>query len=529
MDTPRRPVDAGDAWLPVVRFPIRRRLVLLSVFLLVLVSFGFMTLNLALTRSWVEEDLRYRAIAFAREIAATIGDYQELENAVLLQEQIRQVLAARQNVSQLDILAFGGGGAKIVPTSHVAGRLPLTREEGRRVQEGQVISRLIEGAAHGRYWEVVAPIRLHDLVAGAVAARFSLERADRLASRIRRSAVALTAASVLLMGLLMSVTVRLVVDRPIRRFLAAIARLREGDSTATVDVAPGDEFGVLASHFNEMMKRVGRFNDELRARVSEATAALDTRYREVERLNATLFDMQRSLSRAERLAVSGRIMAEVAHEIGTPLHSVAGHLELLRRDLPPELLQGDLARRLAVMETQLARMTEIIAQLLDLTRRVQGPPGAPARVDLNRVVRETVDLVRPAAAGAGLHLDVDTDPDLPPVRGFAGQLQQVMLNLLTNAIDATPPGGKVLVTTRERPPDDSVEVAVTDSGRGIPLTDQKQIFEPFFSTKEPGRGTGLGLFISSQIVRDHRGRIEVESEKGQGSRLCVTLPVDREP
>jgi signal transduction histidine kinase len=525
MDTPRRAVDAEGAGLPAVRLPIRRRLVLLSVLLLVLVSFGFMTLNLTLTQRWVEEDLRYRAIAFAREIAATIGDHRELENAVLLQEQIHQILAARQNVIQLDIMAFGDGGTKIVATSHVAERLPLTRDEGLRVQEGHVISRLVE-LARGRYWEVVAPIRLQDMVAGAVAAKFSLHRADSLASRIRRSAVALTAASVLLMGLLMSVTVRLVVDRPIRRFLGAIARLREGDSTATVDVAPGDEFGVLASHFNDMMARLGRFNDELRARVSEATAALDTRYREVERLNAALFDMQRSLSRAERLAVSGRIMAEVAHEIGTPLHSVAGHLELLRRDLPPELLEGDLARRLGVMETQLGRVTEIITQLLDLTRRASGPPGAPAAVDVNRVVRDTAELVRPGVASAGLHLEIDTDPGLAPVRGFAGQLQQVVLNLLTNAIDATPAGGKLAVITRNRP--DAVEVTVTDTGRGIPAADQKQVFEPFFSTKEPGRGTGLGLFISAQIVRDHKGRIEVESEAGQGSRFCVLLPALRD-
>jgi signal transduction histidine kinase len=528
MGTPRRPVDAGGAGLPAVRLPIRRRLVLLSVFLLVLVSFGSMILNLALTRSWVEEDLRYRAIAFAREIAATIGDYRELENAVLLQEQIRQILAARQNVIQLDILAFSDGGTKIVATSHVAERLPLTREEGRRVRDGLVISRLVE-ETRGRYWEVVAPIRLQDLVAGAVAAKFSLDRADRLASRIRRSAVVLTAASVLLMGLLMSVTVRLVVDRPIRRFLAAIARVREGDSTATVVVASGDEFGVLASHFNEMMARLGRFNEELRARVSEATAALDTRYREVERLNAMLFDMQRSLSRAERLAVSGRIMAEVAHEIGTPLHSVAGHLELLRKDLPAELLEGDLARRLTVMEAQLARMTEIITQLLDLTRRAQGPPGVPAGVDVNRVVRDTAELVRPGVAAAGLHLEVDTDPGVPPVCGFAGQLQQVVLNLLTNAIDATPAGGKLSATTRVRLPEGAVEVTVADTGRGIPAADQKRIFEPFFSTKEPGRGTGLGLFISAQIVRDHKGRIEVQSEEGRGSRFRVTLPAGRDP
>jgi signal transduction histidine kinase len=115
---------------------------------------------------------------------------------------------------------------------------------------------------------------------------------------------------------------------------------------------------------------------------------------------------------------------------------------------------------------------------------------------------------------------------LPPVRGHANQLQQVVLNLLTNAMDASSPGGVIRVTTRRRRTDDDahVELEVADSGRGIPAHRLKQIFEPFFSTKEAGRGTGLGLFISSEIVREHKGRIDVVSEEGHGSTFRVRLP-----
>jgi signal transduction histidine kinase len=256
--------------------------------------------------------------------------------------------------------------------------------------------------------------------------------------------------------------------------------------------------------------------------VTEATAELDRRYREVQRLNALLFEMQRSLGHVERLAISGRIMAEVAHEVGTPLHSVAGHLELLRKDLPPDLLSEDLARRLTVIETQLTRVIEIITQLLDLTRR---SPGEPALVDLNQLVGDTADLVRPGLSTAGLAFRLVTTPELPPVLGHQNQLQQVILNLLTNAMDATRAGGRVEVITRVHPDRWEVEVEVSDTGQGIPLTHRKQIFEPFFSTKDPGQGTGLGLFISAQIVRDHKGRIEVESEESRGSTFRVFLPV----
>jgi signal transduction histidine kinase len=147
------------------------------------------------------------------------------------------------------------------------------------------------------------------------------------------------------------------------------------------------------------------------------------------------------------------------------------------------------------------------------------PPGA---VDLNRLAHDTAELVRPGLAG--LTLDVRTEPTLPRVHGQPDQLQQVILNLLTNAIDATPAGGRVELTTRARPMDGEVEIAVADTGPGIAPADHKRIFEPFFSTKEAGRGTGLGLFITAEIVREHKGRIELDSDDGRGSTFRVIFP-----
>jgi signal transduction histidine kinase len=503
-----------------VRLGVRHKLVLLGVVLLVAVLFGFTALHLWMSRGWVEEDLRDRAITFAREVAATIGDRREFESGTLLRNQIQQILAVRQNVLQLDILRFDADRTRIVATSHPERRLPFTSKETAEVARGRVVSRLVS-RDEGRYWEVIAPISLEGAVAGAVAASFSLGRADELSSRIRRWAFALTAASVVVMGVLMTGAVRLVVDRPVQRFMDAIARVRRGDSAAVVRVDADDEFGALATHFNDMMARLNTFNDELQARVEVATAELDRRYQEVQRLNELLFRTQRTLSHAERLALPGRIIAEVAHEVGTPLHSVAGHLELLRKELPPDLLPEDVTRRLDLIEAQLGRVIEIIAQLLDVTRR---PPGEPTAVDLNRLVRDTADLVRPGLGTAGLSLSIATDPDLPPIHGHGSQLQQVILNLLTNATDATPPGGRVEVATRALPDRGEVLVEVGDTGPGISPADQEQIFEPFFSTKQAGRGTGLGLFISAQIVREHKGRVEVESEEGRGSRFRVFLP-----
>src|SRR5262249_36753719 len=379
--------------------------------------------------------------------------------------------------------------AAVVATSEPGLRLPFTAADEEVVRTGAVVSRLLKDAS-GRSWEVMAPIHLDGAVAGAVAARFALARFDERETRSRSAAIWLTAISVIVMGSLMTVAVNGVVNRPIQRFVRAM----RGAEAEPVAVTSQDEFGAMARLFNDMIARA----------------------------RERLFAMQRDLSHAERLALSGRIVAEVAHEVGTPLHSIMGYLELLRDDLPTGSVSATVERRLSVIESQLSRVREIIDRLLDVTRR-SPQPAVP--VDVNALVQETIELVRPALAAAELGLKVQADPAAPRLSGQRSELQQVLLNLLTNALDATPPGGVIEVTTRAHARE--VELEVADTGCGIPVVELKRIFDPFVTTKEPHRGTGLGLFICAQIVHDHAGRIDVVSEPGRGSSFRVTLPVER--
>ena len=503
-----------------MRLRVRHKLVLLGTLGIVVVSSAFAWINLALAHRAIEEDLKARAIVYAREVAVTLGDRTKVETGEVLHHLITRLLEIRKSVLQLDVLTFGPGEPMVVATNVPAVRLPFSGQDAHEVRHGRTVLRSVTNRAE-RYWEVAAPITLEQSVVGAVVVKISAERAEELLSRIEFWALTLSAVSVVVMGLLMSASIRLVVDRPIQRFMRTISIAAEDGVPRAVSVAGTDEFAVLARHFNAMVARIGRFSEEMRTRVAEATGELDRRYRQVEQLNTLLFEMQRRLGRAERLALSGRVMAEVAHEVGTPLHSVAGHLELLRKDLPPEALTADASRRLTIIEAQVVRVIEIITRLLDVTRRAAGEPGP---VDLERLARDTADLVRPTVVSAGVSLTVHVEPGLPPVHGQHDQLQQVMLNLLTNALDATPSGGRIEVTVGRRAAGE-VEIAVHDTGRGISAADQKRIFEPFFSTKEAGHGTGLGLFISSEIVREHRGRIETESEESQGTTFRVSLPV----
>jgi signal transduction histidine kinase len=496
-----------------MRLRVRHKLIVLGTLVILVVSSAFTWINFALAQRAIEEDLKARAIVYARDIAATLGDRRDLASPQALQPVIHRLIAVRRSVEQLDVLAFTPETPAVVATNAPRTPLPFTEADGDEVSHGGIVSRRVTFGSQ-RHWEVMAPITLDGAVAGAVAVKFSTVRADELASRIRWWALTLTASSVVIMGVLMRASIQLVVDRPIRRFMNAIAAGADDGVPAPVAMKRGDEFGVLADHFNEMAARSRRFNDELKTRIDAATGELDRRYRE-------LADLQQRLGRAERLALSGRVMAEVAHEVGTPLHSVAGHLELLRRDLATATVKDDVPRRLTIIETQLTRVIDIIARLLDITRVA---PGESAPVDLEALVRDTADVVRPAVTSAGLTLEVRTEAPLPHVQGRRDHLQQVILNLLTNAIDATPRGGQIRVTTRHVSAQGEAEVAVADTGCGIAAADRPQIFDPFFSTKARGCGAGLGLFIGAEIVREHKGRIEVESAEGRGSTFRVFLP-----
>jgi two-component system NtrC family sensor kinase len=502
---------------------VRGKLVLSSLVLLVVVSYAFTAASLYFSERLVEEDLRERAITFAREVAATIGDRDEFENGRLLHSEIRRIMEARRNVRNIDFLALdeGGGWPRILASSDSAWRPALTSAQVRDLRRGSVLARLVEQGSD-RHWEAVSPIVLDGAVVGAVAVEFSLANVDRQLARARRTALAITGGSVLVAVALLGLVVRRVVHGPIRELLRVIGRVERGERDARARAGRRDEFGALASHFNGMLERLARASAAQEERVRQATAELAERYAEVRRLNEGLFQAQRRLRHSDRLALLGRTLGMVAHEVGTPLHSIAGHLELLQQELPPPVHEGSAARRLAIVHSQLHRVTETIEQLLAAARR---PAATRAVLELDTIVREVLELVSPGVAAAGVEVERKRDP-APPIEGDGGQLQQALLNLVTNALDAMPGGGVLGVRTgtERRDGREWAFVRIADTGAGISPDHLKRIFEPFFTTKEPGKGSGLGLFITEQVVRDHGGVIDVESAQGQGTSFTLAFP-----
>jgi signal transduction histidine kinase len=229
--------------------------------------------------------------------------------------------------------------------------------------------------------------------------------------------------------------------------------------------------------------------------------------------------------RAERLAALGTLAAGLAHELNNPIGIISSRIELMLMDAAGTGLPEAIAEDLRVIHRHAQRVARIAQGLLSFARNA---PGERTRVDLNRLVQDTVMLADRQMLRQGIELRIDLDPTLPPLMADAGALQQVIVNLLMNARDAIEGAGTVTIATATVDvPAPAVRLTVTDTGGGIDPDKLPLIFDPFFTTKP--RGTGLGLSITHGIVRDHGATIDVESRPGEGSRFVVTLPLPGGP
>ena len=333
-----------------------------------------------------------------------------------------------------------------------------------------------------------------------------------------------------------------VIGRPLEGLAGAMRDVEGGDLSRRIPVDTVDEFGRLSHGFNRMLERLSRadaqiraFNQRLAGEIQAATRDLSEKNATLNQLNRLLGDMRRDNASKVRLAALGQLAAQLAHEIGTPLSSVSGHLQLamLQRDLQPVLRD-----RLEVSSREIERISRIVRDYLDSTR-----PLAPERqtTDVARLLDEAIELTHAVDSRIGRAAVVVREMPKPDGQARSegqgqgqgddglrdlvtdpGLLRQILLNLLTNALDAVDKNGRVTVAAI--PEGDSVLLTVTDTGHGIPVDDLKRIFEPFYTTKGRGKGTGLGLAICRQLVAALGGTISVESQLGRGSTFFVRLP-----
>jgi two-component system NtrC family sensor kinase len=348
---------------------------------------------------------------------------------------------------------------------------------------------------------------------------------DRLIAAARRRVLFTIVLEVVLISAFLIAFVGLFVTRPIHQLVDAAAAVGRMELEQPVEIRSSRELWSLGSSFDRMRLR-------LREALTEINRASQELEAKVEQRTAQLQHAQHRLVQADRLASLGQLAASVAHEINNPLSGVLNYAALMGRILGPDGVPreriGEFRGYLERVAEQTGRAGRIVSDLLAFSRRAR-PHRAPA--DLGAIVRTTLGLVAHKLKLLNVTTELRLAEALPPLPCDPSQMQQVVLNLVMNAAEATRPhgSGRVSVRTGLAPSGDALSLEVSDDGEGIPRDALDRIFDPFFTTKDEGKGVGLGLAVVYGIVESHGGRIDVRTGDGVGTTFEVLLPLAPDP
>ena len=514
-------------------------------FLIIFIVAGVLLLTSYLDYHFAKKDqidLSFnRNILIAKQIDASIPDRAIREDLPRIRDEVEEWLLSRAFLTEIDVFLFSAKDWELI-VSHSRDTHPtpltLSKDQINRLKKDKDLSSLHD-AGEEKWMEVMVPLHMGTKVVGGIRLVSSLDEAQRFLSKKRDRAIILTFLSMLVILITLTVLFGKLVGDPIQKLVEAMSRAEKGDLETEADIRSEDELGKLGRNFNRMLRtireaheqniqllrQVSQFNEELTRKIEAATSELAKRNDELRLLNEALFESQRQLSQSEKLAAVGQVTAVMAHQIGTPLNSISGYIQLIRQDGDLQPKDQD---RLKIVESQLDRLADSVKSLLSFTRQ---PKPQLKSLDVNEVLEELIHLSEPWFLARNVKLAKHLSPNLPPILGDPTHLQTLFLNLITNAVDAMPKGGALTIKTRQVPPSLSskdgrwLEISMTDTGIGITEESKKRIFEPFFTTKKMGEGTGLGLAICEKIIKEHSGRIELESGVGKGSTFFISLPV----
>jgi two-component system NtrC family sensor kinase len=287
------------------------------------------------------------------------------------------------------------------------------------------------------------------------------------------------------------------ITRPVNYLVKVSQRISEGDFSVNVRVDSHDELGALEKAFNSMTTALRERDEELRKQT------------------------QQQLMRSEKLAALGRMAAGIAHEVNNPLTGVLMHGHFLLKRFPEDDPSHEDAH-VVVRET--TRCRDLLRNLLDFSRE-----NIPQKrlAGVNRIIERTVSMVEKQILLNQIRIDLNLSSRVPETMADSNQMEQVIMNLLLNASESMAGGGTITVGTEFDAPADTIIITVRDTGCGIPPENLDKVFDPFFTTREVGKGTGLGLAVCYGIIKKHNGRIRVQSDVGSGACFTITIPVDK--
>ena len=367
----------------------------------------------------------------------------------------------------------------------------------------------------------VQPIVRRGRVIGAVGINRSLEPMFQSLWRVEKIVLVYILINLLILSVLGFFRMRKVVVQPIERLVRLADQYKDKHDFLFAADSSGGEFGGLATSLNSMLTRIEQDRQSLEKTVEELGAA-----------NLKLKSQQQEMIRTEKLASVGRMAAGLAHEIGNPIGIVQGYLGLLGRSANQSDEHRDFINR---ADQELQRINALIRQMLDFARVSK---GKPEDFSLHELLRSIVDMVQVQPVFNNIKLICSFDAGKDTVYADQDQLRQVFVNCLLNSGDAVTAAGRgddgVVTVSTDVPGSQSednqtefLRIRIIDNGIGISREQQSVIFDPFYTTKEPGKGTGLGLSVSLSIIESIGGRIEMESFEGQGSVLSVFLVISQ--
>jgi signal transduction histidine kinase len=483
----------------------------------------------------VENEIRERALETGRTLIKELSPNSTFDLAAAKQ-RLTQLVRGHHGINTAELVVEHPGSDAIYDFSQGPNGPEEQTREGNVDVPRKPVARL-EERPDGRFWVVTVPGHAGRSRA-ALTLEASLDEADRLAATGFKVNTVVALAGALILIVAAQILITRLIGRPIGKLAGAMAEVEGGRLDAAAPLGSGDEFDRLARGFNTMLERIRGFNLELTDRIEQATADLARKNRDLTELNDLLVAARRDLTAKERLAALGQLAGTIAHELGNPLNSISGHVQLLERH---EGLPADVRADLKTVQSEVDRMTGVIRRFLDSTH---GLRPAPELVDLGTLLTESLDMSLSADARRRLTVTREVSPDVAGVLTDPSLVRHVVTNLVANAVDAMPQGGQLHVFARVGGPEaagsagrraeaggrsipSELCVGVRDTGAGISPEERRRIFEPFYTTKPKGKGTGLGLAICREIARALKGRIDVESVVGQGSTFTLWVPLVR--
>jgi signal transduction histidine kinase len=332
------------------------------------------------------------------------------------------------------------------------------------------------------------PVLKGGAVIGFGRIEMSMNSAVNLLDRIKFWAI-VSAATLFLMAVFFAAYLARTVTRPMTELVQAAARIGKGDLTVRLDEISQDEIGLLKIAFNRMVDGIVK--------------------------------LEETESRMEKSEMASQLAARMAHEIKNPLNSIGLIVDLMGDRYAPrnEADRMQIKKLSDDLKGELARLNQIVEGFIGFARPME---VSLKSTDLGELLKETIEFIKPEAQVQNVHLHLSIDRDLPKILADYGQLRHALMNLLINAIQAMPGGGDILVRGYKGPA--GIQIAVKDSGCGIPRENLSKLFDPYFTTKI--RGFGLGLSIVERIVQEHGGSITVDSDIGKGATFTIGLPAN---